>query len=269
MATSNSLNQVLRKLDEPRVIAMLAIVFLVFGFGLAWAAESPTLLYARKEFAARKEAYLASPTNSLLTWQFARACFDLGEFATNSEQRASLANSGIQAARALLTSEPDLAVAHYYLGMNLGQLARTKFLGALELVKEMERSFKRAQALDESLDHAGPDRCLGLLYFQAPGWPTSVGSRSKARLHLQRALHLQPDYPENHLNLLEAWMKWGDTKLVREAMAKASNVVTAAKTNLIGEAWLASWEDWDRRWRVLQAKVADLERAGEKTQHRR
>ncbi len=269
MATTNSLNQALRELAETRLVTMLAMVFLFFGFGLAWAVDSPSLLYARKEFAARKEAYLASPTNALLSWQFARACFDLGEFATNNEQRASLANSGIQVTRALLTSQPNLAAAHYYLGMNLGQLARTKFLGALELVKEMERSFKRAQALDESFDHAGPDRCLGLLYFQAPGWPTSVGSRSKARLHLQRALHLQPDYPENHINLLEAWMKWGDTKLVREAMAKASDVVTAARTNLVGDAWLASWENWDPRWRALQAKVADLEKAGEKPSQRK
>ena len=65
--------------------------------------------------------------------------------------------------------------------MNLGQLARTELLGALKLVKEMEREFKTAADLDKQFDYAGPERCLGLLYRDAPGWPASIGSRRKAR----------------------------------------------------------------------------------------
>jgi len=34
----------------------------------------------------------------------------------------------------------NFAAAHYYLAMNLGQLARTKSVGALKLVKQMEVS---------------------------------------------------------------------------------------------------------------------------------
>jgi hypothetical protein len=38
----------------------------------------------------------------------------------------------------------ESAPAHYYLGMNLGQLARTELRRRAQLVKEMEREFKTA-----------------------------------------------------------------------------------------------------------------------------
>jgi len=44
----------------------------------------------------------------------------------------------------------------------------------------MERRFHTARQLQETLDYAGPDRNLGLLYWRAPGWPASVGSRPQA-----------------------------------------------------------------------------------------
>ncbi len=53
--------------------------------------------------------------------------------------------------------------------MNLGQLARTEYLGALALVKEMEPEFKMAGELDPQFDHAGPKRNLGLLYRDCAG----------------------------------------------------------------------------------------------------
>ncbi len=115
--------------------------------------------------------------------------------------------------------------------MNLGQLARTKLLGALKLVTEMEAEFKAARRLDEHLDFAGPDRSLGLLYLEAPGWPTSVGSRTKARQHLRRAAELAPQYPENRLTLLEAYLRWGDHNGVQRELKALEEIWPAARTN--------------------------------------
>ena len=100
--------------------------------------------------------------------------------------------------------------------MNLGQLARTKGLGALKLVNQMEHEFTRARDLDEQLDWAGPDRNLGLLYRDAPAIG-SIGSRTKAREHLKRAVELAPQYPENRLNLIEAYLQLGRTATTRAA----------------------------------------------------
>ena len=49
-----------------------------------------------------------------------------------------------------------MVAGHYYLAMNLGQLARTEMIGALKIVKEMENEFEIAADIDPRFDHAGP-----------------------------------------------------------------------------------------------------------------
>ena len=191
---------------------------------------------------------MQSDTNDFAAaWQFARACYDFADFATNDTERATLAVQGIAACRQLLARQPKSAPGHYYLGMNLGQLARTEIFGALKLVKEMEREFKTAADLDEHFDYAGPARCLGLLYRDAPGWPISIGSRRKAREWLERAAKLAPDYPENHLNLIESRLNWHDRAGAESELKALDALWPKAQTNFVGEAWEQSWADWTAR----------------------
>ena len=161
---------------------------------------------------------------------------------------------GIAACRPLTARHPELAQGHYYLALNLGQLARTKLLGALPLVDEMEIEFKRAAALDSGFDNAGADRSLGLLYFDAPGWPTSIGSRTKARRHLERAVTLSPDFPDNRLSLLEAYLKWGDQTGIQRELLKLEELLPQARRQLVGELWELSWIDWNQRWKKIKEK---------------
>lgn len=215
----------------------------------AWTAN------AEKKLSAAREHFRASPADTNAAVQFGRACFDRAEFATNHTQRAVLAVEGIAAMRELAARQPRLAAGHYYLAMNLGQLARTKMLGALRIVDEMEREFKTARELDERLDFAGPDRNLGELYLQAPGWPTSIGSRPKARKHLERAAELSPDYPENQINLAEAYAKWNLPKDFQRQMAALQNNCPAAQTNFTGADWAASLADWTARRTALENRA--------------
>ena len=210
--------------------------------------HSPTVAaHAEQNFRAARERFHNQATNNEAGWQFARACFDRAEFATNNTERAMLAVEGISAARDVAARAPKLAAGHYYLAMNLGQLARTKMLGALKLVGEMECEFKTAHDLDEHLDFAGPDRNLGQLYFQAPGWPTSIGSHHKAREHLEHAVELAPEYPENHLDLLEACLKWNDKKGVQRELKAVGELWPAARASFTGEKWESIWADWEAR----------------------
>src|SRR5262245_24478846 len=64
------------------------------------------------------------PGNPESAWMFARACFDWAEFATNDAHRADLAERGIDICRHALALDANLGAAHYYLALNLGQLAR-------------------------------------------------------------------------------------------------------------------------------------------------
>jgi hypothetical protein len=220
--------------------------------------ETNSAARAQRLFLEARSRHEAEPGRTEFAWQFARACFDRAEFATNKTERAAIAEQGIAACRLAVVREPKSAPAHYYLAMDLGQLAQTRTLGALKIVPEMEREFAAARQLDEQFDYAGPDRNLGLLYSEAPGWPTSIGSRSKARQHLQRAAALAPDYPENRLNLIEALLKWSDRPAAQREMKSLEDSWPRARTNFTGEAWTTSWADWNARLKQARTKTGEL-----------
>jgi len=198
---------------------------------------------------------VAEPTNLAVAWQFAAACFDKCEFSRSDSERAEIADQGITACQWALAVDPQLAPAHYYLGMNQAQLARTKLLGALSLLEQVEQQWRYTVQLDENFDYAGGDRNLGLLYLDAPGWPVSLGDRGKARQHLLRAVGLHPEYPENHLNLIEAYANWHQSKLYVEATNAFVKILPAARIKFAGPDWESAWEDWNKRWAAIQTRM--------------
>jgi len=221
------------------------------------AVREAAIARADRAFYQAQARFNKNPADPESAWQFALACFDLADLATNNSRRAEIAEQGIAACRQALRHDPKLAPAHYYLAMNLGELARTKKIGAFKLIDEMEFEFKAAIALDPKLDHAGPDRSLGLLYRDAPGWPTSIGNRNNARTHLRRAVELSPDYPDNWLSLLEAYLKWGDKSAAQAQLPAAEAALEKARKTLTGETWALSWQDWDRQWEKIKAKTSE------------
>src|SRR5690242_7616490 len=99
---------------------------------------------ARTRFEDAEKAVAQQPKDPQLAWKFGRACFDLAEFSTNRDERASLAQKGIDACQQALRIDTNSAPSHYYLALNLGQLARTRSFGALKLVDQMEPEFTTA-----------------------------------------------------------------------------------------------------------------------------
>ena len=214
----------------------------------------------------RLQAQFQTATNvSPVAWQYARACYNFAEFATNDESRAGLAVKGIGACRQLLKADPKSAPGHYWLGMNLGQLARTELLGALALVREMEEEFKTAVNLDVTVDYGGPARSLGLLYREAPGWPTSIGSKRKAREWLERAAHTAPDFPENWLVLGESYLQWHEPDTARERLQQLTKIWPAAHTNFTGVVWEGDWADRNARRVAAQSQLADQSESAKTT----
>ena len=249
-----------------QAIVIMALLLGVLPFQ-AMAAEpaaavrpyDPTAFARRVEatYKAAKARYQADTNNAEAQWQSGRACFDWADLAKSSGDRAKIAEEGIAACRQLVARDTNSALGHYYLGMNLAQLAQTKSLGALKIVDEMETEFTATLNLDPKLDFAGADRNLGLLYRDAPGWPVSIGSKSKARAHLQQARKIGSEEPENLLNLVEAEVKWGDRTAVLRDMKALDELWPAAQKQLAGEEWGASWADWEKRRAEVQKKIAD------------
>jgi hypothetical protein len=225
------------------------------GTSQAW--ESPTNRFRIAVFAAHaqaREAARANPQAVAAQVELSRQCFQAGEYATNNAERAIFAEQGIQAAKAAVARATNSGPAHFYLGLNLGQLARTRGLSALKLVSQMEDEVLKARDLDPEQDHAGPDRILGLLYRDAPSIG-SVGSRSKARHHLQQAAVVAPDFPENRLNLLETYLDWKDRPGAARELKVLEELLPKARAQFSGPPWEADWLDWDARFDKAKAKA--------------
>ncbi len=232
----------------------------------AAAVEAGASAAALQAFHAAQDQYHAAPQNSTNAWQFARTCYDLADFSTNNSERAAIAQQGIAAAHQAIALASNSAPAHYYLGDNQGQLARTKTLGALPLVSQMEREFLTAASLDPQFDYAGPDRALGMLYRDAPAFG-SIGSRTKSRQHLQRAIQLAPDYPDNQLTLIESNIKWNDRNAARRELAKLESTWKSAHEKYSGPDAAANWPDWEARYQSAKKTLEEPPKPIETPRH--
>ena len=255
MATFNS-----APLHAPKY-KLAATIIVLAAMGTAFAGSALNKIFAARaesEFHRAQIEFQSNTNVSAAAWKFARACFDFADFATNDAECVVIAQQGIDACRQLIIREPESGPAHYYLAMDLGQLARTKTLSALKMVREIEREFKTAAGLDEHFDYAGPERALGLLYRDAPGWPVSIGGRHKARQWLERAAKLAPHYPENHLNLAESYLQWHDQTSANRELETLDMLWPDARTNFMGEAWERSWNDWSARRDAARKRLNEI-----------
>jgi len=211
---------------------------------------------AEKALAAAKGRLDSNTNDPTALWQFSRAAFDLADLQTADPRRKDIAEKGIAAAQQLLAANTNSVEGHYYLGMNMGELAETETLGALKLVREMETEFILVLHTNAAFDNAGPDRNLGLLYRDCPGWPASIGNRAKARQHLQQAVILTPGFPENLLNLIEAEIKWAEPAEAKRDLKTLDELWPKSHQLYAGEAWEPGWVDWNKRRDEAHKKLA-------------
>ncbi|MGA8570972.1 MAG: TRAP transporter TatT component family protein [Desulfobaccales bacterium] len=181
--------------------------------------KSPALDYqqARQALALYEELLPGSPP---LWVRLARTCFVLGDMADDAS-RAGYYEKGLTYAEKLLAQQPNEAAGHYWKALNLSGLADVNRLRGLKLLPQIMDELKRSLALDETYDQAGAHRVLGRIYFEAPGWPISVGDRKKSLEQLTAAVRLAPDNSTNHLYLAETLLAMGEKAQARGELEKA------------------------------------------------
>lgn len=121
----------------------------------------------------------------------------LGRLEPQKAGRRAHFQAGIDAARALLATDPNDPEGLLWLAANLGDeaLERGKF-AALKVLPEMERLLLRLDVVDPAYDGAAASRVLGSLYSSAPSL-ISIGSGKKARAAFEKALALASQHPGN------------------------------------------------------------------------
>ena len=73
-----------------------------------------------------------------------------------------------------------------------------------------------------------------------------------------RAVELAPDFPENQLILVETWLMWKEKKTLQRDLDALAATLPKARQQLTGDDWVAYWDDWDRRWKAVQTKAAEM-----------
>ncbi|MFM7101503.1 MAG: hypothetical protein ACKO3N_10060 [Verrucomicrobiota bacterium] len=224
--------------------------------------QSTATAEAQRRLEGLRRSFADQSTNVTVAWQLGRACFDRAELAGAPAEREALGLEGMRACRRGIELSPTNAASHYYLALNLGQVARIRRLSALKLVREMETELLATARLDAHLDHAGADRALALLYRDAPGWPVSVGNHQLARRHFQRSLTVEPDYPGNRMAWAEFLLGQGDWTAVREQVRQLEAGWEDARRHLAGPAWESSWREWQARLDRIQARLRERAATG-------
>lgn len=217
----------------------------------------PPVVVAQRRLEDLRRQFTPQSTNVALAWQLGQACFDRAELAASDAEREALGLEGIESCRRATELSPTNAPAHYYLALNIGQVARTRRLSALKLVREMETELLETSRLDERLDYAGADRALALLYRDAPGWPVSVGSHKQARRHFQRAITVDPDYPGNRMAWAEFLVAEGEWDDAREQVRLLDALWERARQRLSGPEWASSWVEWQARLERIRSRLEE------------
>jgi len=178
------------------------------------------------------------PKSYELLWRGSRACAWLTEEFPNKDQRASWAEKGIRYAKRAVAVNGNRVEGHYYLGINLGQSARTKTIGAYLMVPKVVKEGQIALKIDEKFDHGGPGRLVGNVYAKAPPWPASIGDTDEGVGYLRRVVEIAPDYPQNHLHYADALFadgKYGEA-------AKEYKLVLDAPPSPAWQHWIDQWK---------------------------
>jgi hypothetical protein len=140
----------------------------------------------------------------------AASCYAV--LAQKKENPSSLSDAaeGLDLAEKTSKRFPENGLAHYLYAVLAGLKAEREPLKGLGMVPVIQREASAAARLDPEVDKGGPDRVLGDLYLQAPGFPVSIGDPSRAVTHYRIAVGIAPVI-ENRFGLTSALLATGDS----------------------------------------------------------
>ena len=206
--------------------------------------DNPDQLYAQRDDlasarAAEKiwaERLAQNPKDFDAAWKLARARYWLGGHAPEQE-RKTLYEAGITAARAAIATAPDRPEGHFWLAANMGTLAESFGLRqGLKYRSEIKKELETVLKIDPAFLQGSADRALGRWYDKVPG--LFGGSSDKAEEHLRKALTYNPNSTATLYFLAEALIDSGKKAEARTVLEK-----------LIAAPVDPEWAPEDKEWK--------------------
>lgn len=204
--------------------------------------KAPEVRQADRGLAALEKALKRGHPNRFeIYWRLSRACFVMTEGVENENQRHVYARRGVEYAQQAVKSDGKRVEGYYYLALNTAKVAEST--SNVKLMKSVVEEAKKAAAINDGFDDAGPLRILGKVYITAPAWPVSVGSPERAVEVLSRAVSLAP-VPLNQFFLAEALYHDEEYERAEELLRKA---LQDSRVNRVAERWRKEAEDYLKR----------------------
>jgi hypothetical protein len=109
---------------------------------------------------------------------------------------------------------------------------------AAGIYQQVFRVMERVRLLDETVDHAGPDRFFGAARAESPA--IAGGSLTESRRFFDRAVELDPDYLETHLQIARTLARRsGDRELFEAARRRIAETPADRVSDAVPEQEVA------------------------------
>ena len=222
-----------------RSLATVALLLLPLSFAHA-DPPAPAPATSPEDLTAQLEALQAKPESADVLAAQARLHHYLAERADSRSDRRRHRKAGLEAAtRALALEDGHPSALMWWTAHRGAEATALNPFAAICIAEEVERTMTKLLNLAPEHDHGAADRVLGRLYHLAPS-SLSVGSKAKARKHLEAAMKRAPHFPGNQLFYAEFLLSEdGDCK---KARALAQEVADAKEKSakafpLDADAW--------------------------------
>lgn len=126
---------------------------------------------------------------------------------------------GVNYGKEAITMNPKALYGNFWFASNMGMLGLCRgMMASLSAIDPMIKSYEIVLKENESFFFGGPHRALGRIFHQAPGWPISVGNKTKALKHLEKSVELGPEFFNNRLYLAELLIDIGQKQKAKDQL---------------------------------------------------
>ncbi|MFO7733398.1 MAG: hypothetical protein R6X21_07075 [Candidatus Aminicenantes bacterium] len=150
-------------------------------------------------------------------WRMARAGYWIGDQTADKTSKRRIFEMGIYHARKAVQADLDRPEGHFWLGVCYGVYGEAKgVLKSLALVKPIKECMRRTEEIEPGHDMGGPDRVLGRVFYELPGF--AGGSKKKSLEHLLKSLEHEPRVGLTYIYLADTYAALDEIDKAREAL---------------------------------------------------
>lgn len=214
------------------------LLFVISGFSFSLFSQEPEELISQadamytemKDMATAKEA-MAKYEKALLTaenkyevyWRLARIAYFIGSRTEDKKDKKIIFSRGIYFGKKAVELEPEKPDGYYWLGVCYGVYGEARgVLKSLFLVDDIKEAMNKVIELDRTYEDGGPDRVLGRVYHELPGF--AGGSKEKSLEHLLKSIELGPEDAVTRIYLADTYLSLKEIDKAREQLDYVLNM---------------------------------------------